>query len=50
MQSVPEMIAQIGRRMFERRLTDMSGGNVSAREGNTLYITPKYSGSRHHWQ
>jgi L-fuculose-phosphate aldolase len=50
MQSIPETIAQIGRRMFERRLTDMSGGNISAREGNTLYITPKYSGSRHHWQ
>lgn len=49
-QSIPEMIAQIGRRMFERRLTDMSGGNISAREGNTIYITPKYSGSRHHWQ
>lgn len=50
MASLPEQIAQIGRRMFERRLTDMSGGNISAREGDTLYITPKYSGSRYHWQ
>ncbi|MDT8898707.1 class II aldolase/adducin family protein [Thermanaerothrix sp. 4228-RoL] len=50
MVSLPELIAQMGRRLFERRLTDMSGGNISAREGNTLYITPKFSGSRHHWQ
>jgi L-fuculose-phosphate aldolase len=50
MASLPELIAQMGRRMFERRLTDISGGNISAREGDTLYITPKYSGSRRHWQ
>lgn len=50
MASLPELIAQIGQRMFERKLTDMSGGNISARDGSTLYITPKFSGSRHHWQ
>jgi L-fuculose-phosphate aldolase len=37
-------------RMFERRLTDMAGGNLSARAGETLYITPRYAGSRQHWQ
>jgi L-fuculose-phosphate aldolase len=47
---MPEILAYIGRRMFERRLTDMAGGNISAREGNTLYISPRFSGSRHHWQ
>ncbi len=36
--------------MFERRLTDMAGGNVSAREGDKIYISPRYSGGRHHWQ
>lgn len=36
MASLPELIDQMGRRMFERRLTDISGGNISAREGNTL--------------
>lgn len=36
--------------MFERRLTDMAGGNISARDGNTVYITPRYSGSKKHWQ
>ena len=50
MPTLPEQIALIGRRMFERRLTDMAGGNISARDGNTIYISPRYAGSRHHWQ
>ncbi|MEW5959849.1 MAG: class II aldolase/adducin family protein [Chloroflexota bacterium] len=50
MESLAEQIAYVGRRMFERRLTDMAGGNVSARVGNTIYISPRYSGSRQHWQ
>ncbi len=50
MTTLPEQIAYVGRRMFERRLTDMAGGNISARDGDTVYITPRYSGSRRHWQ
>ena len=50
METTAEKIAYVGRRMFERRLTDMAGGNVSAREGDRLYISPRYSGSRRHWQ
>jgi L-fuculose-phosphate aldolase len=50
MSDLPEQIVYIARRMFERRLTDISGGNISACENNTLYITPKYSGSQKHWQ
>jgi L-fuculose-phosphate aldolase len=48
--SVSEQIVYMARRMFERRLTDMAGGNISARAGETLYITPRYAGSRQHWQ
>jgi len=48
--TIPEQITSIGRLMFARRLTDMAGGNISAREGNTIYITPRYSGSKKHWQ
>lgn len=50
METVAEQIAYVGRRMFERRLADMAGGNVSARDGKSIYISPRYSGSRHHWQ
>jgi L-fuculose-phosphate aldolase len=50
MKTIPEQIAYVGQRMFERRLTDMAGGNVSAREDQTIYISPRFSGSRRHWQ
>jgi L-fuculose-phosphate aldolase len=50
MESIAEQIAYVARRMFERRLTDMAGGNVSARCDDTIYISPRFSGSRHHWQ
>jgi L-fuculose-phosphate aldolase len=44
-----EKIVTIGRLMFERRLTDLSGGNISMRVGELIYITPRYSGARQHW-
>lgn len=43
-------LAKIARRMFERRLTDMAGGNLSARAGENILISPRFSGSRKHWQ
>jgi L-fuculose-phosphate aldolase len=50
MQSIQEQIAYVGRRMFERRLTDMSGGNISVCSDGKIYITPRFSGGRRHWQ
>ena len=50
MSTVPEQISYVGRRMFERRLTDMAGGNISVRDGKTMYITPRFSGGKKHWQ
>jgi L-fuculose-phosphate aldolase len=35
--------------LFERQLTDAAGGNVSARVGDLVCITPRYSGSKHQW-
>jgi ribose 5-phosphate isomerase B len=43
-------IAETGKRVFERNLTDSAGGNISVRLGDTVCITPRYSGSRRHWQ
>jgi ribose 5-phosphate isomerase B len=43
-------IAETGRRVFERHLTDAAGGNISVRVGNEVCITPRYSGSKRHWQ
>lgn len=49
-QSIPEQIVHVARLMFERRLTDMAGGNISVRNGDNLYITPRFAGSRQHWR
>jgi ribose 5-phosphate isomerase B len=44
-------IAETGRMVFERHLTDAAGGNISVRvNDDTVCITPRYSGSRRHWQ
>ena len=48
-QTVRELVAYTGRLMFERRLTDISGGNVSALDGDNIVITPRFAGSRQHW-
>jgi L-fuculose-phosphate aldolase len=50
MASIADQIAEVAGRLFQRRLLDMAGGNVSAREGDCIYVTPRYSGSRRHWQ
>jgi len=36
--------------MFERRLTDMAGGNISVLADGQVYITPRYSAAHKHWQ
>src|SRR5215216_2515886 len=43
-------IAETGKLVFERHLTDAAGGNISVRVGDSICITPRYSGSKRHWQ
>ncbi len=43
-------IADIGRMLFERYLTDASGGNISARVGDKICLTPRFAGSKHQWR
>lgn len=47
--SIAEEIAYVGQVMFERNLTDCSGGNISVRDGDTMWISPRYAGTRQHW-
>ena len=47
---IPDEIVYIAKWMFDRKLTDIAGGNISGREGNTIYITPTGAGQKKHWQ
>jgi L-fuculose-phosphate aldolase len=47
--SPQERVSYVGRLLFERRLTDLCGGNISMRVDDQVYMTPRYSGSRQHW-
>ncbi|MFN2134310.1 MAG: class II aldolase/adducin family protein [Candidatus Promineifilaceae bacterium] len=50
MRTAPELIAYMGRVMFERHLTDMAGGNISIREGDKVYLSPTMAAHKWHWQ
>ena len=43
-------IAETGKLVFARHLTDAAGGNISVRVGDQVCITPRFSGSKRHWQ
>lgn len=42
-------IAHIAAILFDRRLLDISGGNISVRVGDKVCLSPAYSGSQRHW-
>jgi ribulose-5-phosphate 4-epimerase/fuculose-1-phosphate aldolase len=44
MLSLPEKLCEAGNIMFEKRLTDMAGGNISIRDGDTVTMSPRYAG------
>lgn len=44
-----ERIAELGWLIFERKLTDVSGGNLSARVGELICITPRFAGQQRLW-
>ena len=44
-----EKIARLGLMLFDRFLTDAAGGNVSARAGDLICITSRYSGQKYQW-
>lgn len=45
-----EHLVHIARLVFARRLTDSSGGNISLRQGDHIYMSPAHAGSRQQWQ
>jgi len=47
--TIQEQIIYTAAFMFEREITDISGGNVSVRDGDTVYMTPTLAGNQYHW-
>jgi L-fuculose-phosphate aldolase len=47
--SIPELISYAAEYIFERRITDIAGGNISAREGDIIYMSPTLAGNQFHW-
>jgi L-fuculose-phosphate aldolase len=43
-------IARLGKLLFDRFLTDAAGGNLSARVGDLVCITARYSGQKYQWE
>jgi len=43
-------IAELGRLMFDRFITDTAGGNISARVGDLVCITSRHCGSKYQWR
>jgi len=47
--NIRKSICIIGKLLFNRGLTDSSGGNISVRDNDKIYITPKSSGFDYQW-
>lgn len=45
-----EHLARIARLVFARHLTDASGGNISLRDGDRIFMSPAHAGSKQQWQ
>ena len=44
------LVARIGRFLFDRRLTDAGGGNISLRVGDVFCMSPTLAGQSKQWQ
>lgn len=44
-----ELIVYAAKFLYEKDLTDVAGGNISLREGDSLYMSPTLAGNLYHW-
>jgi L-fuculose-phosphate aldolase len=49
LKNIRKSISQIAKLLYEKDLTDSCGGNISVRDGDKIYITPRRSGESHQW-
>ncbi|MCS6843151.1 MAG: class II aldolase/adducin family protein [Caldilineales bacterium] len=50
LEDMRRFIAELGAIAYARFLTDTAGGNISARVGDAILMTPRYAGSRYLWR
>lgn len=43
-------LCDIAQLIYDRKLTDSAGGNMSVRQDGRIYCTPKYAGSKRQWR
>jgi L-fuculose-phosphate aldolase len=48
--NIRKSICEIGKILYDRELTDSSGGNISVRDGDKVYINPRRTGHDKQWQ
>jgi L-fuculose-phosphate aldolase len=48
--NIRKSICEIGKMLFDRELTDSSGGNISVRDGDKVYINPRRAGHDKQWR
>ncbi len=48
--NIRKSIRQIGKLLFERELVDASGGNISVRDGDKIYVSPRRTGHDNQWE
>ena len=49
LKNIRKSISQIAKLLYDKDLTDSCGGNISVRDGDKIYITPRRSGESHQW-
>ncbi|MHB1337092.1 MAG: class II aldolase/adducin family protein [Candidatus Humimicrobiaceae bacterium] len=42
-------ICEVGKLLYDRGYIDASGGNISVRDGDKIYLSPRQSGEHHQW-
>lgn len=47
--NIRKALCEIGKLCFDRNLLDSSGGNISIRDEDKVYITPRQAGEHHQW-
>ncbi|MFC2144781.1 class II aldolase/adducin family protein [Actinomycetota bacterium] len=48
--NIRKSIRQIGKLLFDRELVDSSGGNISVRDGDKIYVSPRRTGHDNQWE